>query len=245
MAITYQNSAQFNATSGTSYGGAFDAGAGANRILLVFTFAECSPAQTVSSITYNGVGLTKFIATTTPSGAIRIDAWYLVAPATGSNTLTNNMTGTINSNGCTMAAVVYNGVIQSASGINKSAVAHSSGGDVTTISASVTPDVANCWVTGYGQDQDRPSDLQAPYTPRLIVSTWDVIGDSNGSVAQSLQTMTWTIDSARKMLAMVAALAPVITGPVNLGSMNGVAKASMASVNGVAIANISNINGVA
>lgn len=246
MAITYQNSIQFSATSGTSFGGSFNAGAGTDRILLVFTSSDCNPAQTASGVTYNGVALTRYIGPISVSGGsgrIRYDAWYLVNPASGSNTLTATFTGTINSNGAQISAAVYNGAIQSSSAINKNSNANTGSSDNTTISTSVTPDVAGCWIVGFCQDQDQPPDVQGAYTPRLTSGSWDIISDSNASVPLSSQTMQWNIGGPRVLLCMVIALRPTpIVGPANLKSLDTNVKANIKSYNTNVLANIKSIN---
>lgn len=72
---------------------------GSDRYLLV-GISMLSLAQTVSSITYNGVNLTLLGSKNSISGACRVELWGLAAPATGSNTIAVTLSGSIASAGC-------------------------------------------------------------------------------------------------------------------------------------------------
>jgi len=58
--------------------------AGQNRFLLVGVSIDNSSGHTVSGVTYNGIPLT-FIGAQNNGTNVRVELWYLVAPATGNN----------------------------------------------------------------------------------------------------------------------------------------------------------------
>lgn len=72
---------------------------GSNRYLVVGV-AMFSLAQTVTSITYNGVALTLIGARSSITGACRIELWGLIAPATGANDIVATLSGAIAFAGC-------------------------------------------------------------------------------------------------------------------------------------------------
>jgi hypothetical protein len=73
--------------SATTWSGSFTSGSGTNRLLLVRLFYNGS-ADTNSAPTYNGVSMTRVNRTCDDNGTqVCQDVYQLVAPATGSNTL--------------------------------------------------------------------------------------------------------------------------------------------------------------
>lgn len=70
-----------------------DVGAGSNRFLICGVhFANGS--NTISGVTHNGVALTQSTAGQLNIGIYFLDVWYLIAPASGSQTVTATMSGT-------------------------------------------------------------------------------------------------------------------------------------------------------
>ena len=66
---------------------------GSNRFLVLFAdiWQDVGGTGTITSATYNGTALTK--ATNTRGGGMASEIWYLVAPTTGSNTVSVTVTG--------------------------------------------------------------------------------------------------------------------------------------------------------
>lgn len=100
-----------------------------------------SPAQTVASVTYNGVALTFIGATTTVAPAVRVELWQLVNPPTGANfpvvvTLSGASTAIIA--GAISLTGVHQAVPIEASGFNR--------GSSFVASVSVTTLSGNAWV---------------------------------------------------------------------------------------------------
>jgi hypothetical protein len=93
MAITAGNSDKFwNGSAVASFTRSFDAGSGANGLLVVSMY--WSSSRTVSAITYDGVAMTQVVAPVNTGGGEQIGMWYLTNPASGSNTLSVTFSGT-------------------------------------------------------------------------------------------------------------------------------------------------------
>ncbi len=90
MAVTFDSSSSLNGSTAALTHSWDHVCAGTNRLLVVGV--SVSGGNTVSTITYAGVTLTKagHIAS---SGFDRAEMWYLIAPATGTNTITVTLAG--------------------------------------------------------------------------------------------------------------------------------------------------------
>lgn len=82
----------YGSTISTSTSFSHDSGSGSDRLLIVRVCGHRTAAWTVDAVTYNGVSLTKFTDGSIgynygDSQWIRVEYWYLVNPASGSNTV--------------------------------------------------------------------------------------------------------------------------------------------------------------
>lgn len=114
---------------------------GTDRILLVGVYVR-DIIQSVSSITYAGAALTKIGDVPVGAGAIRLELWYRIAPATGSNTIDVDLTGTVSAT-LGASAVSLTGVHQTSPIGNTNSSAPDTG---TSVSTSVTTSTANSWL---------------------------------------------------------------------------------------------------
>ena len=92
----------FDATSNSGYQTAASYNwshtcSGSNRILIVGVSMLSVVGSSVSSITYNGVALTKIRSDASVSGAVRTELWRLVNPATGANTVAVTLSAALDS----------------------------------------------------------------------------------------------------------------------------------------------------
>lgn len=137
------------ARNGFKNGGAYAQSASAditisgdNRIL--FVVAETYDGRTVSSVTHDGTALTRIgtpYQVSTSSGNVYISVYYLIAPATGTKTITV----TLDSDGtwCFWSAVAYTGVKQTNPiEDNKTNKVTSAGSSYTV---SLTPSTPGAW----------------------------------------------------------------------------------------------------
>lgn len=114
---------------------------GSNRYLSV-DVSLLSAGQTVTSITYNGVALSFIGAQTTVSSVGRIECWGLVAPSSGTNTITVTLSGAIASAG---TAVSYTNVNQTTptEAFNSAQATNIGAADATVTVTTITN---NTWI---------------------------------------------------------------------------------------------------
>lgn len=84
VAVDAASSANSNSNAATSLSWSHTC-TGNTRLLLVAVHLRIAATESVSGITYNGVAMTLVSALT--NGAVRLELWQLVAPATGANTI--------------------------------------------------------------------------------------------------------------------------------------------------------------
>ena len=114
---------------------------GSNLFLAVDVMIAVGGALTVSSITYNGVNLSRVGSQAVGSGR-ELEAWGLAGPATGLNTLTVNLSSAAVSVGA--GATSYTGVNQSTPTEGFNSTSGTAVGGTDTL--SVTTSTNNDWV---------------------------------------------------------------------------------------------------
>jgi len=89
MAVAIYGSTTASWNSGSSHSYTHDSGSGDGRLLVVMVSNNNTWAQTVTAITYGGVSLTRQIrqVANSPTSQSMVDIWYLIAPASGSNSV--------------------------------------------------------------------------------------------------------------------------------------------------------------
>ena len=198
MAIAYDNSAVSDASDGSGCCGNYSFSytcSGSNRLLVVIATGDNS--QQTTAITYAGVSmtsLTEYTANNTGGANSQVvEVWYLVNPASGSNTLS------VSRNGYGRLAVAsYTGVDQ----VNPidSWATTSSSGNPQSVSTTVVKD--NCWLVGFGvapASGSYTARISSGGTTRVATATlkpssiWQsvCIGDSNGTVASGSRSMSF------------------------------------------------------
>lgn len=181
MAIAYDgNGASFSAVAATSFSTSFTVGSGSNRILFVWI----DPGTVgVTSVTYNGVNLSQYNGTYAFSDNQVL--WYLIAPATGSNTLVINYTLAHIVRVC---AASYSGVLQSGFPDNVSSTVFNSG--TATVTCNLTPVASNCWGILFGNNNNGNLSSTSGCVQRcggVVTSpqTDGFICDTNGTISGS------------------------------------------------------------
>jgi DNA-binding transcriptional regulator YdaS (Cro superfamily) len=114
---------------------------GSNLLLAVWVavWKDVAPTGTVSAATYNGVAMTKAVSAT-DSASMGGEMWYLIAPATGANTLSITVTGA--TDGIRVASASFTGVAQSSVvGNTNGAATGASGNPAITISNATSGSV--------------------------------------------------------------------------------------------------------
>lgn len=176
MAIAWNASLADNSLTASSDDRLFDI-TGSNTALVVWV--EHTSARTVSSVTYNGVSLTQVHANVVGESTTRLDAWYLVGTATGSNHTVITMSG---SDDFRTSALSYTGV---ASGSDTGGSDSKSSINWITTSGNqtlATTTIANnAWVTFYGRTVDAyTAGTNATFRQNISGVLFD--GDNNADI---------------------------------------------------------------
>jgi len=171
---------------------------GSNRLLLVDVVVFDILPASVSALTYNGVSLTKLdsIIDTLESTAQNTETWYLIAPATGANTLAitlNNVPSYWQ-----WGASSYTGVNQTTPFDTHTANQNNSAS--TTFSQNRTvPGGGSCWLRAMAwQRTGSATSAGAGTTKRTgdtVSSGWGAF-DSGGVVGSGTQTLNFTAGSS-------------------------------------------------
>lgn len=212
MAIGF-NAATFLGGNGGSgnFSASYTSGSGSGRLLVVtFLGTAATNPDSISAVTYNSVAMT--LATKqAASGGRWAYLYYLVAPATGSNTLAITQTG-----GDFILGVIagdYTGV--NATGQpDASAQGDSGGSNVTSLTTPITVVTANSWVI-FGAQQGNGTTHWANQTGSTVRASDSTFGytalyDSAADLsAGSFNAISgFTVDGGAKMSNVVASFAP-------------------------------------
>jgi hypothetical protein len=162
---------------------------GNDRLLFVVVGAGSSVVgnRVVTSVTYNGVALTQAWALNGP-GWVRNEGWYLVAPATGANTVVVTYAG--NNLQAAAGGVSFTGVNQTTP-VDTAATASGNTGNPTVVVSSATTDIV---ISGVSSDAQTTLAVGGTGTQRwrvLNVDTDTAYGSSTDAGASSV-TMIWT-----------------------------------------------------
>lgn len=146
MAIAFVASSNVGVENQTGSSATFavDAGSSANRILYCGVQITDN-SRSVSGITYNGVALTKIAHKDTPNGSRRVELWYLLNPASGSNDVIVTLSGAP-TNWFNAGVSVLERVQQS--GQPEAFDSNAADSGATNVSQAVTTVQDNVWLIG-------------------------------------------------------------------------------------------------
>ncbi|MFQ5566191.1 MAG: DUF4347 domain-containing protein, partial [Paracoccaceae bacterium] len=130
---------------------------GSNRLMLVGVSVAQAGVETVNSITYNGVNLTRVGFQNSPNDEMRVEIWALVAPDTGTHDVVVNFTGS--------------GHWTFDEGIGQTAADSSPNGNDGTLGSTPGVDPNDpawlCVAGGFALDFDGSDYVEVPDTPDL------------------------------------------------------------------------------
>lgn len=185
---------------------------GSDRILWVGAITVSSGAVAITGITYNSVAMTK-VTSVNPQGNWELSLWYLVNPATGTNTITATAASNV-VNYIRLSSASYTGASQT--GVPDSS--NSATGVTTSRTVSTTTVADNCWVVGHGMTGAGNIVPSTGLTTRSEVDSGSgssVLGDSNGpKTPAGSYSMTFTTASDSTGL-IVASFAPSVAASNN------------------------------
>ncbi len=157
-----------------------------NNRLLVVGLSINNPSVTATSITYNGSNLTKLTGRScdTSSGC-EDELWYLVNPATGTNTISVTLSGA--SNIGAGAATYYNVDQTTPLGAATTNSGNSTGAASVTVSSTTNQLVIDAFAAnGFGTWANDPTQTQSWLNTSNVIS-----GGSRKSGSSAITTMTW------------------------------------------------------
>lgn len=179
---------------------------GSNRLLIVvLTGPPDSGAYSGNAVTYNGISMTEIGHTAVDNGTgdWYVSMWYLLNPASGTNTV--SFTG---SNNLAGSSASYTGVNQSGQP-DGSATANSAGSAVTTKTFTSTVTASNCWqILGFRAMTAGWSAGAGTLLRQNSNNSYNQILDSNGTVGTGSQSLIAT-GSSDKVGGVIASFAPV------------------------------------
>lgn len=150
MPIAFDASSAGSITTGNSISYSHTC-SGSDRLLIVGISAADDDQRTISSMTYGGVAMTRAIRRVSTAGFDDhwIELWYLVNPATGSNTVSISLSGTVD-------RAAYSNAL-SLTGVDQTTpldATNSAIGDSASPSVNVTTTVDNAWAVDYAISDD-------------------------------------------------------------------------------------------
>lgn len=211
---------------------------GSDTIGIVYV-SNNTPSAATTAVTWNGVSMTQIgSALQIPGGSAYLTVWWVANPASSS---TISFTG---GTAWRSFSMYYTGAKQTGQPDSSNTGTSSSS---NTISVSTTVVASNCWLwmcmrdNGSGGVSFTPSNDIT--TMRANADAGDLaIGDSNGTVATGSRTGTMTGSASVNNAAFVFSIAPAVSGPTNLKSLDTNLKANIKSYNTNLIANVKSID---
>ncbi|ATC64553.1 hypothetical protein CMV30_11640 [Nibricoccus aquaticus] len=209
-AITFDAVASKAATNGSNTSWSHTTGSGTDRILIVGLATEDTSTSVlnVSAITYGGVALTAVANSTATAGSSTYDRtqlFYLLNPASGTNTISVTWGGAVN--GISAGSTSLAGVTQSAPSV--AAINSTTSGN--TISANIAVATAGSWLVSVANSGASNATLTAGSTQ---IKRWG-LGQSNSggagstaSPATGTVSTSWTASSSSQLALSVAVLTP-------------------------------------
>ena len=176
---------------------------GNNRILFTGVGAEQGTGDTITSVTYATVPMTRIDMQVNINTTLnyRVYLYYLIAPATGANNIVISASGTINIHGLSSS---FTGVLQTGQpdSYGKASL-NTANLDVTT-----TVVLPNSWIFSIGHGYGIVPGAGTGLTSRQSNSNTR-IGDSNGVVLTGSNTVRWTGVGAQDIAGIAASFSPV------------------------------------
>lgn len=211
----------------------------ANETAIIFAWNDS--ATTFSSVTVNGSssGVTQIGSVFTEAGGDQWRAYYLYNPSTSSVNYTVTVTGA--DPYCRIFVELFSGTASDPTDSSNSGAVSS-----TTLTLSTTVVASNCWLVSAARRLNNGTlSAGTGSTLRDQANVANIVGDSNGTVGTGSQSMSWNLTESGPMAGFIVSIKPSApSGPANLKSWNGLAKASIKSINGLAIGSIKRVNGL-
>lgn len=188
---------------------------GTNRMLVVGVGIEhigAADAAAITGITWNGTAMTKILATEAYRSGTegRVELWYLIAPATGSNDLVVTSGATCDAIGAW--AMALSGVAQTAPDASTSN--NTGAGQDTVRSVTLTTAANNSWIITVPSNGHSASSMafSSPQVERFDFKTAGTVivigGDTHAVATAGSATSTVTCGTLSRMSIVGAAFSP-------------------------------------
>lgn len=213
---------------------------GSNTIMFA---TGVSGTDVINSKTYNSVSLTNINKTSygAPSGRNGMTLDYLIAPTTGSNTLSyGSSSGSLGAACDTFSGAKQTSQPDSSNVVNDDA-------EKATITLSTTCVVSDCMLVGGVIDEEGVGGTAGLNTTRDQRSdqglTW---GHSTATVASGSQSIVFAFVPTVRSAWTIASIAPFVTaGPTNVKTWDGVTQSTgIKTYLDLALASVKSVNGV-
>lgn len=240
FAIAYDTGTDGNGTKNTSPDQFNHTCSGSNRLLCILAYTTTTA---VSGVTYNSVSMSDLGTSNSPGLGHRqaVDMQILVNPASGTNQVSISASQTVGG-----VSASYSGCKQTSQPDSSAIIAHQSSG--TSFTCTTTVVAANSWLilaesstrsdVAAGTGTYKRVGFDANYGPGFF--------DSNGGVGTGSQSLVVTCPGSTEFGGVLASISPSPeSGPANLKTWNGLAKASIKTIDGLAIASVKTVDGLA
>jgi hypothetical protein len=239
MAIAYDNGLFQHTTSAPNWSFNYTVGSNSNRVLIVFAHNNQTTGDVFTGVTYNGTSMTR-LATTAGNGAF-IALYFLVAPTSGTHTLTIS--------GTWSAGWDENAFVMSYDGVDQTNPANSVATNGTApVTGTVNLSSTNSWAVTFGYEDAVPisngtgiATVRVPETP----TQYRAAGDSGVVASSGNYNQTWSAGSGNIRMLQVG-IAPVApSGPTNVKTWDGVTQSTgIKTYESVAVASVKSVIGI-
>lgn len=185
---------------------AFDSGATSNPILIIATHCNAAFA---SGVTYNGVSATRIGDAVNSTPDYYLSLFYLINPATGSNTIT----GSVASGSVSLGYSIYSSAKQSGQPNSSNTLVVDT--NSLTQSPATTVVASNCWLVGVGRFTAGTTSTGGHNISNLNQANF---ADSNGVVGTGSQSIAWSTDTTSTFAGVIASIAPAASTAIPGGS---------------------------
>lgn len=236
MALAYDASAQ--GTTGSSSLTFSHTCTGTNLILIVA--ARFYTSDHITGITYNGVSMTLINKQQDNVGNNCYSyLFYLINPATGTHDVVVSADATPSIQMCA-ASASYTGAKQTGQPDSN----NSQSSTATTMTISTTVVASDCWLVGCTSNFRATAAGSGTTNRQQVAGDPFTLSDSNGTVGTGSQSLQWTQADTTISGQNIASIAPALSGPANVKTVNGLAIASVKTFDGLATGSIKTINGL-
>lgn len=199
---------------------------GSDRLLVVTaSIQQDAGAGTIASMTYGGVSMTK--VTQADNSDMRSEVWYLIAPTTGSNTVSVTITGATNS--VKMSSISYTGAAQSSVVDVSNTATGSSGSPTVSVTSTVDDALVVATIARF-----TTTAAASNRTPAFNDVTVDILGASSYQIATTAGAYsdTYTGAVAADWTMMIVSFKPLTT------ASNVIALDAVSSTTGAAVSSL-------